>query len=238
MDANVCNKHKNSDYMQELLNSEKMINYNNFIVDNLLKNINLKKNIRLVDFGAGIGTLSLILKKNGIDPLCVEIDDEYQKILAKRALEYFNDLPKDNGVDVIFSSNVIEHIKDDQKTINDFYEKLNKNGSLYLFLPAKKILWSKFDVLAGHYRRYELTEIKNKCIKAGFKIKKIRYADSIGFFATLLTKYVGYNSQSGIGSVNSLKFYDKFVVPISLFLDKIGFNFLFGRNLFLIAEKK
>lgn len=237
-DKSVNKNHKNSDYMQELVNSEVMKNYNNFIVHNCIKNIFLKKNIKFVDFGAGIGTLSIIFKKKySINPLCVEIDDEYQKILTSRKLNVCYKLPKNTKFNVIFSSNVIEHIKNDQEVINNFYEKLNKNGTLYLFLPAKNVLWSKFDILAGHYRRYEPRDIKDKCIKAGFKIQKVRYADSAGFFATLLTKYIGYNSNKGIGSLNSLKFYDKFIIPISLIFDKIGFSFLFGRNLFLIAKK-
>ena len=66
--------------------------------------------------------------------------------------------------------------------------KLKKNGILYLYLPAKMLLWSKMDE-SGHYRRYEYKEIKIKCEKAGFKIKKIHYVDSIGFFASLAIKF-------------------------------------------------
>ena len=45
------------------------------------------------------------------------------------------------------------------------------------------------DESVGHYRRYEYKEIKIKCEKAGFKIKKIHYVDSIGFFASLAIKF-------------------------------------------------
>ena len=51
-------------------------------------------------------------------------------------------------------------------------KKLKKNGILYLFLPAKMLLWSKMDEAVGHYRRYELQEIKIKCENAGFKVKR------------------------------------------------------------------
>ena len=34
------------------------------------------------------------------------------------------------------------------------------------------LLWSKMDEAVGHYRRYELNEIKTKCENAGFKVKK------------------------------------------------------------------
>ena len=50
-------------------------------------------------------------------------------------------------------------------------------------------------------------------------------------------KFSGYNRESGIGSIKSLKFYDKWLFPISVFLDKIGFKYLIGKNLILEAKK-
>ena len=78
-------------------------------------------------------------------------------------------------------------------------KKLKKNGILFLFLPAKMLLWSGMDEAVGHYRRYEFREIKIKCEKAGFNIKKIHYVDSIGFFASLAIKIFGYNTNEWFG---------------------------------------
>jgi hypothetical protein len=50
-------------------------------------------------------------------------------------------------------------------------------------------------------------------------------------------KFLGYNSKNGIGSIESMKFYDKYLFPISNFLDKLGFRYLLGKNIVLIAEK-
>ena len=57
---------------------------------------------------------------------------------------------------------MLEHIKNDQDILNLMKRKLKKGGILYLFLPAKMLLWSKMDEAVGHYRRYELNEIKMK----------------------------------------------------------------------------
>mgnify|MGYP007000168226 len=100
-------------------------------------------------------------------------------------------------------------------------------GILYLFLPAKMLLWSKMDEAVGHYRRYELKEIERKCENAGFKIKKIQYVDSIGFFASLALKIFGYNTNSGLGSRKSIKFYDKYIFPVSKIFDMFGLKYLF-----------
>ena len=50
-------------------------------------------------------------------------------------------------------------------------------------------------------------------------------------------KLIGYNSENGIGSVASMKFYDKWLFPVSKFLDLIGLKFLIGKNLIIIARK-
>ena len=142
------------------------------------------------------------------------------------------------NADLIFSSNVLEHIDDDISILIDLKEKLNPDGKIFLYLPAKKILWSKMDDVVGHYRRYEKKDLKKKCDIVGLKIQSLHYADCIGFFASFAIKLFGYNKVSGIGSLSSLKFYDKWIFPFSNFLDSIGFKYLLGKNLILVASKK
>ena len=230
---------KNSKYsgVKEKFNMEVMTNYNNHIFEVAL---NYFKNVKkCIDFGAGIGTLALIFReKFNINPVCIEIDKDNISYLKKRKFKFFKNLnsaPTEN--DLIFSSNVLEHIEDDQNTLNLMKKKLKKNGILYLFLPAKMFLWSGMDEAVGHYRRYEFKEIKIKCERAGFKITKIQYVDSIGFFASLAIKFFGYEINDGLGSKKSIKFYDKYIFPISKIFDMIGFKYLFGKNLLIIAKK-
>ena len=224
--------------LEELLNTEVMANYNLFIVNLAMKNADQAKQV--VDFGAGIGTLSLIFREYfSIEPLCVESDKKNKDYLLQREFKYFDSLQTISGsVDLIFSSNVLEHIEDDISVLKEMSNKLSINGKIYLYLPAKMILWTSLDEEVGHYRRYEINELKSKCQKVGLKIEKLHYADSLGFFASLAMKIFGYNKDGGIGSVSSLKFYDKWLFPISKFLDTIGLKYLFGKNVILIATKK
>ena len=224
--------------LEELLKTEVMANYNLFIVNLAMKNADHAKQV--VDFGAGIGTLSLIFRKYfSIEPLCVESDKKNKDYLLQREFKYFDSLQTISGsVDLIFSSNVLEHIEDDISVLKEMSNKLSINGKIYLYLPAKMILWTSLDQEVGHYRRYEINELKIKCQKVGLKIEKLHYADSLGFFASLAMKIFGYNKDGGIGSVSSLKFYDKWLFPISKFLDTIGLKYLFGKNVILIATRK
>ena len=47
----------------------------------------------------------------------------------------------------------------------------------------------------------------------------------------------GYNTNDGLGSKKSIKFYDKYIFPISKILDKLGFKHFIGKNLLIIAKK-
>ena len=72
-------------------------------------------------------------------------------------------------------------------------------------------------------------------MKAGFKIDKCIFVDSLGLFAWLLIKVFKIEI-SNQGS-KLLKIYDRFVWPISRTLDQLGLRFFFGKNLMLLASK-
>ena len=224
---------------KELENSDKFLKNYNLEVVKIFFNHFESKGSKILDFGAGIGTLSILYEKmSGIKPVCVEIDLENRKFLKSKGFLVFKSIfNSKNNFDAVFSSNVLEHIENDQKTLDDIYKKLNKDGLLFLFLPAFQILYSDMDKKVGHFRRYSMQDIKKKLKKAKFQIVYNSYLDSLGFFASLIMKIIGYDEKKGIGSPKSLKFYDKYIIPISFFLDKIGLKFFFGKNVVLLAKK-
>lgn len=217
-----------------------MKNYNTMIIHESLVDFKLYKNFKVVDFGAGIGSLSLIFReKYKIEPICIEIDEINKKKLSEREFQHYDFLRNiKQKCNLIFSSNVLEHIEDDITVFKEMKDQLLPKGKIYLYLPARMILWTQHDVNEGHYRRYEIKELKSKCANAGLKIERLHYSDFLGFFALMLTKIIGYNSQNGLGSYKSIKFYNKFIFPFSRLLDKIGFKYILGKNIILVAVKK
>jgi hypothetical protein len=115
--------------------------------------------------------------------------------------------------------------------------QLSEGGKIFLYLPARMRLWRKLDEAVGHYRRYEYAELKEKCKQAGLTIERLHFADSLGFFASYAMKLFGYNKDAGIGSAASMRFYDKWLLPLSIALDNVGFKYLFGKNIVLVAHK-
>lgn len=223
--------------LQELLILEALKNYNNSIVYDALNYLPNAKTI--IDFGAGIGTLSLILRnKYKKEPICIEIDQTNIEYLYKRNFAVFQNIEDlSQTVDLIISSNVLEHIEDDYKILTSLRNKLNDDGILFLYLPANMILWTKLDEIVGHYRRYEISKLKILIKKAGFKLITIHYADFLGFFITLLWKFLNNINNKSLPSKFILSFFDRFIFPLSRTLDKLGLRHLIGKNIILVAKK-
>jgi hypothetical protein len=209
-------------------------NYNSFIVSKFMKH---SQAINVVDFGAGIGTLSAIWNNSNknVSITCIELDLNQVRIIEERGLIAREDFEPGLKVQYIFTSNVLEHIEDDQSTLLRFYDHLSDDGKLGIFVPANQFLYSHIDKKLEHFRRYAKVELEEKVKQAGFKIDECLFVDCLGFFAWLFVKVFKID----ISNQNSIfvRVYDKFIWPISKSLDLLGFRYLFGKNLLLLASK-
>ena len=73
--------------------------------------------------------------------------------------------------DVIGAFDVIEHLPDDRAVLRGVHSMLKPNGVLLVTVPARKALWSYFDEVAHHCRRYECGELKNTLSECGFEVE-------------------------------------------------------------------
>ena len=55
-------------------------------------------------------------------------------------------------IDSITCFNVLEHIEDDISVLRDMSQQLKTTGKIFLYLPAKMLLWSELDEKVGHGR--------------------------------------------------------------------------------------
>lgn len=212
-------------------------NYNSYIIK--LISTYWKKEFSVLEFGAGIGTLTKIWTyKNKSKPDCIEIDEDLIKILKKNKFNVYKNIESlSKRYDFIYSSNVLEHIADDVSTLKSLNQCLTRNGILIIYVPAFNFLYSKLDESIGHYRRYSKKELISKLIASDYKILKCEYVDSLGFLASFALKHTEYKKSKGLISNKSYRLYDKFIFPLSIFFDQIGIKHIFGKNLFVVALK-
>ena len=166
----------------------------------------VKPEFNYLDAGSGFGQTSFAIAKKfhqakvtgiEIDPLQVEACNRIARSGNLKNLDFFQgDLAKynfHNEFDVIFCGSVLEHIADDEKTLEKFYDALKEKGQLLVYVPTsekrvlpslerkmkKMIRESGNKYLHDHVRYYSVDELTQKLKAAGFKVKEttITYGD-------------------------------------------------------------
>jgi SAM-dependent methyltransferase len=192
----------------------------------------------VLDFGAGIGNVTReYFRLSGVRPLVIELDPQHRTILAQDGYVCIGTLEEieNEQLDAVISSNVLEHIQDDEGVLQALRPKLAGNGIVVMWVPALSILWTALDDRVGHMRRYSKGGLISVFERAGFLVHRVRYHDSLGFFLTLLYRVIG--SREGRLTTGSLRFFDTWIFPVSRVLDLVCGRW-FGKNLFIVASPK
>ena len=209
-------------------------NYNRFLVDQVLA-VSRPQQL-VVDFGAGAGTFSRPVAQAGRHVVCVETDPTLCRALQEAGHPVAQDLEnlQDASVDCLYSLNVLEHIDNDEAVLRAWARKLKPGGQVFVYVPAFQMLYTSMDRKVGHVRRYTRGELRAKLERAGLRVTRSRYADSIGFAATLVYKL----SDKGRGDINPrmLQLYDRAVFPLSALLDAV-LGLVLGKNTYAVAIK-
>ena len=210
------------------------VNYNRYLRNQVLAWA--KDKSRLLDFGAGNGRFAISLQQRGLEVHAVETDPQLRERIGAGDVVAHPDLSAltEERFDGIYTLNVLEHIEDDEAILRQFHERLGPMGGLLIYVPAFDVLFSANDARVGHVRRYRRVSLIAKLERAGFIVDRARYADCIGFFATLAYRLVG--DRDGGLNPNAVRFYDRILFPISRVLDRI-FEHFFGKNLLVLAHK-
>ena len=214
---------------------QEAVNYNRYLLNTVRRHA--PPQARVLDFGAGGGQFAAPLAGMRLNVTALEPDQLLQQRLRAqglRAIGSTEELP-DASFDYIYTLNVLEHIEDDAAALRSLHAKLIDGGKLLIYVPAFPALYTSMDAKVGHVRRYTRDTLMARVTAAGFRIDRVAYADSIGFFATLLFKLSG--NKNGNVSLGALKLYDRAVFPLSRALDFLAQRW-FGKNLLLICTKR
>jgi 2-polyprenyl-3-methyl-5-hydroxy-6-metoxy-1,4-benzoquinol methylase len=77
--------------------------------------------------------------------------------------------------DCVLALDVIEHIDDDCYVLQQLARLLKPNGRLIISVPALPELFSEFDEVQGHRRRYTAESVRNCVEGAGLVVKNTRW---------------------------------------------------------------
>jgi ubiquinone biosynthesis O-methyltransferase len=149
--------------------------------------------LRVLDVGCGVGTLSLYLADQGaqvvgldISPRAINLAQLAQHQLGLDTVRFqVGELPHQKLVSssrfhLVICSEVIEHIPDDEAFAKDLRDQLVRGGYLVLTTPSKdnvlyrRGFYEQFDAEVGHLRRYTPSTLKHFLRSTGWRVQKLR----------------------------------------------------------------
>ena len=120
--------------------------------------------------------------------------------------------------DVIGAFDVVEHLSNDLQVFRSIHSMLKPGGILLLTVPAHQSLWSYFDEVSHHCRRYEPVELRTKLTQTGYEIAFLsEFMASIyplmWFVRRIKSKWRRDNSKSGASELE-LSIEELRIVPV------------------------
>jgi len=149
------------------------------LVVSLLRQNGVQPPASVLEAGCGWGINLDALEKAGyhvigcdISRRILELIDRPGRRLAEADL--MQDLPTDAGLsDAVLALDVIEHLDDDRAALNRLGKMVRPGGLLIVSVPALPDLWSLYDEVQGHRRRYLPSTLSHAFTETILEVQKI-----------------------------------------------------------------
>ncbi|MCJ7826059.1 class I SAM-dependent methyltransferase [Patescibacteria group bacterium] len=201
-----------------------------------------------LEIGCGTGILLPVFESLGLSVTGMDINSQalsYAKGKSHAHLirSSFLSFKQKKQYDSIGIFDILEHQNDDLKFLTKCYSLLRSGGYLFISVPAHQWLWNGIDIMSGHKRRYEKSDLVEKLGKAGFSVCFSNYWNVLllGFY--VLWRLQFYFSKKSIDICQYLMIPKE---PINQFcrwvlhfehLFFFSIPFPFGSSLIIVAKK-
>jgi len=158
-----------------------------FLLSSLNQHLTINSQpLSAIDLGGGVGGWLNYLNKHrqgDFFPLALA-DSSIQALtlaasvlppMTKRYQVDLMDLHMDKEWDVAFLLDVVEHIPDDLRALQQAYIALKPGGYLFITAPAFQHFWTYNDDAARHLRRYQRSDFERLAKQSGFTLCDSRY---------------------------------------------------------------
>ncbi len=139
---------------------------------------------RVLDAGAGLGTYTELMLRDGRDVVALEYGASFTASLVERFSARGVDvrqadlgdpggLPEFEPVESVLCLNVLEHVDADAQALRNIADRVVSGGTMALLVPSYGWLFNSMDTAVGHFRRYERQELKELLSANGWKVKRL-----------------------------------------------------------------
>ncbi len=222
------------------------------VIDILLGNLIRFKTFKMLEIGAGTCFVSGTICKRyeGSDFYCLDLNVEGLKI----GRQHFpvkclvGDITKDPfkiNFNIIGVFDVLEHLEDDEMLLKNAIRFLEKNGIVVLTVPAYDKLWSDFDVVSGHKRRYSKRELLNKLRKNNYEPIIVSYFNTFLLPIMFLVRKKKKHENGSYCKEMDRQLNPSFIINMIMnfvnrferFLLKIGVKLPIGTSIIIVAKR-
>jgi SAM-dependent methyltransferase len=136
------------------------------------------RRLRMFEVGCGDGFLWTELEPygevEGIEPdeHLIRPDSPWR---SRIEIATFPGRLRDATYDLVLMLDALEHIEDDAAALRAASDLLAPAGHVILTVPAMMLLWSEFDVVNRHFRRYDRKRLVRLLREAGLNVVSARY---------------------------------------------------------------
>lgn len=161
-------------------------------VRQLISGYTTNKNPSILDVGCGTGKnmeeLSSFGVVWGIDPSAEALSFCRKRGLTQIKKGQAEHIPfKNNSFDIVCVLDVLEHV-DDSASLAEIKRVLKDDGQVVITVPAFSWMWSKWDEILHHKRRYNKKQLRELLIKEGFIIRRITYIHGLLLIPTFIIR--------------------------------------------------
>lgn len=140
----------------------------------------LRRGERFLEIGCGTGNMLRQLGALGYDVQGTDVSAHALRLARSRYPAKFYEadiarLPFEEHFPAAGLFDVLEHIEDDAAALRRVRNALTPGGLLFLTVPAGSHLFSGYDELLCHKRRYDLAPLRALVEQSGFSILKASY---------------------------------------------------------------
>ena len=204
---------------------------------------------RIFEIGSGTGNISRFF-----------IEDRQQIMLSDFREDYCNNLSREFGnspgvlgiealdlidpgfdtrfskhlgkYDTVFALNVLEHIADDVRALNNCYKLLASGGQVVILVPSYGKLYNGFDRELGHFRRYTKSSLSRVFALTEFQVIHKQYFNFIGIFGWYFS---GNMLKFKVIPGRQMSLYNS-LIPVIKIIDKAVFNRA-GLSIIMVGRK-
>ena len=137
----------------------------------------LEPGYRVLEVGCGTGNVLRVIENAcpkghvfGLDLFLEGLSRARHRLCCSLVQGDIRSAPFVASVDVVGVFDVLEHLDDDEGALFALKKLLRPGGLLLLTVPASPGLWSYFDEISCHRRRYDEADLSRKVEDAGFRV--------------------------------------------------------------------